>query len=104
METYSAVAQSGATIARCKATDERDAVVKITSQLYNYQDLFALWKRNDCRLVKDHSQEDFDRVLEEVVKEKYTSVEILHFPGVYEIVSGELNNEVIDKLNMQQEE
>ncbi|MDY6958317.1 MAG: hypothetical protein SVK08_04095 [Halobacteriota archaeon] len=53
METFAAMAQSGATIARCKATDERDAVVKITNQLEPYQDLFKLWKKNDCKLLKE---------------------------------------------------
>ena len=48
------------------------------------------------------TQEDFDRVLLEIVGQM-TPAQILVIPGVYEIVSEELNNDVLCAWEVEQE-
>lgn len=47
-------------------------------------------------------QEDFDRLLLEIVGQM-TPAQILAIPGVYEIVSEELNNDVLCAWEVEQE-
>lgn len=49
------------------------------------------------------TQEDFDRHLLRVLN-SMTPVQILAIPGVYEVVSEELNNEVLDAWLVEQPE
>lgn len=46
--------------------------------------------------MKQISQEQFDEQLRLLLSEM-TADKLLHLPGIYEIVSEEYNNEVIDK-------
>ena len=48
------------------------------------------------------TQADFDYYLEQIVR-GMNSMEIFQMPGVYEIVSEELNNEVLDSWKRDQE-
>ena len=49
--------------------------------------------------MKDYSkmtQEDFDRILEQILKKMYAS-QLLDIPGIYKVVSEHFNNEVLDR-------
>lgn len=46
-------------------------------------------------------QEDFDRILEQVVSEEIAG-NLLTIPGVYEVLSEHFNNEVLDRWEREQ--
>lgn len=53
--------------------------------------------RTPAWAVRDVSQADFDKKLEELVS-KMSTAELLATPGIYEILSEELNNEVLKAI------
>jgi len=53
-------------------------------------------------VVMEYTNEDFDRVLGEIMDEGKAS-DLLAVPGVYEVVSDHFNNEVLDRLDRERE-
>ena len=47
------------------------------------------------------TQENFDRILIEILDE-WTGSQLLTFPGVYELLSEEFNNEVLNRWELEQ--
>ena len=50
--------------------------------------------------MKNITQEMFDNELERMLSE-YKGNQLLYIPGIYEILSGEFNNDIINNLNME---
>jgi len=46
--------------------------------------------------MKSITQEQFDKILIEILNE-YTGAQLLNIPGIYEIVSEEFNNEILER-------
>ena len=49
------------------------------------------------------TQEDFDKILFEMAEEERV-MQILYIPGIYEILSEEWNNEIIEKFENQKDQ